>query len=273
MTQGDRDLSEPGIPRLGESPSSPERPPTMYAKRSLIIFASYVVTQFVVGLALFMALGVYLGAQEELGADSVSQTSDLIDQLSLPIQVVAFIIAGFVIVLLTKQTLPGRIRGGAWTSIGANATGVATLIVSLGLGCACAVGYVFVLAPIAPPEEGQDWGPLASAALAGGWQMYCWAVLALAFAPPLEEFLFRGVLFTGLSNSFGKWISALVVTVLFVFVHVAEAIYYWPAWFGLSAIAILAVLLRLKFDSFYPAIAAHFGYNFVVVAAVLVAST
>jgi membrane protease YdiL (CAAX protease family) len=106
---------------------------------------------------------------------------------------------------------------------------------------------------------------LATSALAGGWQRHLWAFLALVLAPPIEEFVFRGVLLEGLSKSIGALAAAGIVIFAFVIVHVSETLTYWPAWAAIALLAGAALFFRLKTRSLVPAIAAHVGYNLVQV--------
>ena len=88
--------------------------------------------------------------------------------------------------------------------------------------------------------------------------------MVLLIAPPVEEFIFRGMLFTGLSNTLGIYLSAFIVSCLFVGIHVAEAIHYWPTWVALSFLAIATMTMRIKYQSLLPALATHFSYNLVI---------
>ena len=127
------------------------------------------------------------------------------------------------------------------------------------------------LAPQHP--EWKDKEPFASvlkgdfkSALAGGWPRHLWAFFALFLAPPIEEFIFRGVLFTGLSNKFRVPTAALIVTLVFVLMHATEALSYWPAWMGLTLLGSATILFRHKTGSLLPAIGIHASYNFSMVA-------
>ncbi len=106
------------------------------------------------------------------------------------------------------------------------------------------------------------------AAGAGGWQRLGWAVLALFVAPPVEEFLFRGVLWSGLVRSMGSGKAGVVVTLLFVASHVTEARGYWPAWIAISVLAVAALAVRVRSGSLLPPVVLHTSYNAVLVAAV-----
>jgi len=123
------------------------------------------------------------------------------------------------------------------------------------------------------PTAGQSYGPLATAAQLGGWQRLLWAIIALLLAPPIEEFIFRGVLFSGVSNSIGVFFSAVITTLIFIVIHIPEAQYYWPTLIGIGALSIATIFFRIKTKSFIPAIAVHFSYNLVIVVTVYLHAT
>jgi membrane protease YdiL (CAAX protease family) len=104
-------------------------------------------------------------------------------------------------------------------------------------------------------------GPLAQAAQAGGLPRVLWAVLAVFVAPPIEELLFRGVLYGGLSRSWGPPAAAATTTVLFVALHGTEIGGYLPGWLVILALGVLALRARVATRSLVPAIALHTGYN------------
>lgn len=132
-------------------------------------------------------------------------------------------------------------------------------------GLAVALFYAVLGTWLWPADQGQATGPLVSLALSG-WPGYLvWAVLGLAIAPPIEEWLFRGVLFAGFSRDFGDFVAAILVTVVFVGLHAGEAVYYWPAFFGITGLGLLCVWLRIRYDALGPPLLAHVGYNALLV--------
>lgn len=87
---------------------------------------------------------------------------------------------------------------------------------------------------------------------------FCFVVLA----PLNEEMLFRGVLNTGFTNSFGKYAAGIIVTLLFAFVHPsAFADGYWVHITALLSYSVILYVLRIWSGSLYPCIAMHAGIN------------
>jgi membrane protease YdiL (CAAX protease family) len=122
-----------------------------------------------------------------------------------------------------------------------------------------------LLAPhlMPPPETG---GPLQEMAAASDLGMGVLIVIALLVAPPVEEFLFRGVLYHGLSRRLAPWLAALIVTAIFTALHVYENRNYWPAILSITLLAVLLIGLRIRFVSLAPPLVAHFAFNAVMIA-------
>jgi membrane protease YdiL (CAAX protease family) len=80
-------------------------------------------------------------------------------------------------------------------------------------------------------------------------------------APPAEELVFRGVLYAGLARSWRPAIAGVVTTTIFVALHLTEVGGYWPGWLAIGAMGALALRVRLREGSLWPAIALHATYN------------
>jgi uncharacterized protein len=139
------------------------------------------------------------------------------------------------------------------------------------VGVALAAAYLSVGSWLIPFDPSTPLGPLASAAAAGGINRIAWAVLALAYAPVMEEFFFRGMLLRGFSASWGASVGGVAVTILFVLVHLFEAISYWPAIVAILTLSVGTLMARRMTGSIYPAMALHGGYNFAIVLCVFAA--
>ncbi|HEY7932983.1 MAG TPA: CPBP family intramembrane glutamic endopeptidase [Solirubrobacteraceae bacterium] len=81
------------------------------------------------------------------------------------------------------------------------------------------------------------------------------AGLTCVIAPICEEFLFRGFVFTALSNWHGPWLAAVITGAVFGAVHAgsAPAVYLVP----LAALGFGLCLLYRASGSLYPCIAVH----------------
>lgn len=239
------------------------------AKAALGIAALFFVVQVLAGVGVGIAAGVYLGFTD--GATDSESVTELMAPLTLPIGILGVVLAGLFAFRITRRFLPGAIAQGALASLGWRSSPASQISKAAFAGCVLAVLYLAIVV-VSPPTEGQQVGPLAAAAGAGGWSLVLWAILALLLAPPIEEFIFRGVLLCGLSNALGVRTAAVIVTILFMMVHATEALGYWPAWVGIGGLASTVALIRIKTDSLGPAIAAHAGYNLVLVVVAVIAS-
>jgi membrane protease YdiL (CAAX protease family) len=229
---------------------------------AILIVVAYYFVQLMFGILLGVGVLAYHAAKHgSVTPAVVADVQRTAMTASLPLGVVALIAGGGVAFLLTRRTLRGSLREGALQSIGWSGTRSRQVVVAMCLGVLLAAIYLLVLAPLHPPRGGQQWGPLATAAAAGGWQRAVWAVLALLVAPPVEEFVFRGVLWSGLRRSMGTAVAGLVVTVLFVGSHALELRGYWPVWVTIALLGVGTVVMRSHTKSLVPPVALHASYN------------
>jgi membrane protease YdiL (CAAX protease family) len=89
------------------------------------------------------------------------------------------------------------------------------------------------------------------------------ALFVVTVVPLIEEFLFRGVLYTGFANSMNKYIAAVFVTCIFIILH-PDAIRsgYWVTHLSLYLIPIIFMAARMATGSLASSIMIHSGFNF-----------
>ena len=141
--------------------------------------------------------------------------------------------------------------------------------VGLGLG----IGFVFLVLTlyVAPPPEDLP-QPLFEAMLASPFLLQLgWVCLIVAVFPIIEETLFRGVLYAGVTQSLGPRVAFALTTVVFVMVHMPKVLYYWPAAAAVGFIGAFTLWIRIQTSSLAPGIALHGAYNGVLVGAALLA--
>jgi len=97
--------------------------------------------------------------------------------------------------------------------------------------------------------------------VSGGWQRHLWALLALSIVPPVEEFVFRGVLFGGLWRSWGLPAASCLTTILFALFHVTSSHPYFPAMVMVTCVGAAQLWARVASRSLAPSIAMHAAYN------------
>jgi membrane protease YdiL (CAAX protease family) len=134
------------------------------------------------------------------------------------------------------------------------------LAIGVSFGMLIALAWaVFTLRLRQPSEE--ELGPVARMGITAGFARISWVVVALFLAPPVEELLFRGILYGGYRKSMGAVAAAALTTIIFVSLHFTELIYQPLAVFAIGGMALGALALRLRSNAIGPAIAVHFGYN------------
>jgi membrane protease YdiL (CAAX protease family) len=90
------------------------------------------------------------------------------------------------------------------------------------------------------------------------WESY--AVMAVAFAPLAEEYLFRGLLFRALDRNLGGWRAVLGSAAFF-------AVYHPPiAWLPVAFVGVANALVFKNTGRLAPAVVLHMVYNAVVLA-------
>jgi membrane protease YdiL (CAAX protease family) len=130
-------------------------------------------------------------------------------------------------------------------------------------GMAFLLLFSIVLLPLFPPDETVTAHPANAINQGSMWVVLLFAFSAIVFAPIAEEFLFRGVLYKGVSQSTNKIISALVISGLFILAH-PDALRsgYWLTQVSLYMFPFLLVLLREKTGALYCPVMLHSGSNF-----------
>lgn len=132
---------------------------------------------------------------------------------------------------------------------------------SLGLGFFALTEY-----GVLPPDDLPQ--PIFDAMLAAPFLLQIgWSLMFVVLFPIVEELLFRGFLFTGLSQSWGPSLAGVLTTMAFVAVHMPKVLEYWPALLAVTLIGTLTVLIRIRTGSLAPGIALHSTYNGTLVTA------
>ena len=249
------------------APESPPEPqlPAFGAARALKILGGFIVAQLLGTVIVFIPIQAYY-------ASRISDSQQLADHVqsiaTIPSALLGTAFGMLLMFRMTRRSLPGPLASGALHSVGWTRTSVRTLGMAASIGLLLSVLVVFVLIPLFPPTPEQASGYLSQAAATPGLVRLGWAILAVGIAPPVEEFLFRGVLLAGFARSWGPAIAATVVTSLFVVLHMLEVQDYWPGLAGIALMAIAALEVRRGTGSLGPAIALHAAYNLLPVVAV-----
>jgi membrane protease YdiL (CAAX protease family) len=240
-------------------------PPVIESRRrglragiATLILLAFIGGQFLVGLF----AGVIAGSMSGVRGGSLDSNLEAI----MPWTIVAcFVAGGVAMISLAIFTVRNELTntdatGAAWNpgSLKQRAFGfIVGLLISL-----CYLCFAILFGPETDPDSV---GPLTKMAMTPGLPQFLWVVVALALAPPIEELLFRGVLYGGFRKSFGAIWAVVLSCGIFVLLHATEFVYCWPAIFGIAGLAAAALWMRLRSKSIGPAIATHFAYNLLIV--------
>ena len=239
------------------------------AGSALIVFLAYVMAQALGGGLVALVAGTAAGLSGfDLHDPIVS--SQFARMVAAPAAIVGMLLGGAVLVQLARYYEGPNFcaefpRGLGWTS-----APLPELRLASAVGALLGITYIWSVTQILPPEHSDRLGPLAEMASTPGLSFACWVVLVLILAPPLEEFLFRGVLLTGLTRSWGLPAASVAVTALFVVVHLPETGVYWPAIVAISLVGVGTLMARILSRSLAPAIALHAAYNLISVLGVII---
>jgi membrane protease YdiL (CAAX protease family) len=258
--EGIVDLPEP----VGYGFIPPRLPKVPRALHAGLIFLAFLGTQMLGGLVIGMCAAFRVAAsgvdfQDEAGLAEAMQPF-LLEYLAygmVPIMVGC----GLVVWWLTVVTAADVIRNGEPTGVGWTGFSLSGVLTGMFLGAAVCVAFIVASATLFADFQPTTQGQLAEMGSGGGIRKILWGVVAVCCAPLVEEYLFRGIMLAGLSRSFGVPAAAVICTVVFVALHVPELIHYWPGFFGVGGMAVVAMWMRIRTKSLGPAIGVHLGYN------------
>lgn len=252
----------PPEPMPGEPTRRLRRP--FGAGRAVVIVLLYFVMQILGVILVGLGFGIYSGVRHP-GQERAAIAASAGPPSVLLATMVGLVLGGLVAFRMARRSLPGPPGADSLRSIGCTAGPQRHVLLALLMGLSLVAFYLLILVQCFPPRPGDVGGPLAMAGASPGWSRHAWAVLAVLLAPPIEEFVFRGVLFAGIARSWGPGLAAGGVTLLFIGLHLSEAFAYWPALAAISLLAIGTMAARIVARSVGPAIVMHGAYNLGIV--------
>jgi membrane protease YdiL (CAAX protease family) len=255
-------------PRNGEATGAEAKPPPrLSAYRGAVLFTMYIGAQLAFGVLAGIGIGIQYvkGGGDAADSDAINE---VIRESQGIIGVAGAILGGLVFIFATLFRNRGTHGVAFRRTIGLTRASWRQIVEGAGLGIALGVLYVTLASFLWPPAQDFTPGPTSQMAMSPGVQQQTWILFALLGSPPIEEFVFRGVLLASVLASWGKTWAATLTTGLFLAMHYSELIHYWPAALSLTALSLTATALRMRSGSLGPAVSAHFGYNLVIVALV-----
>lgn len=227
------------------------------------------------------ALMAYLGAQvlvwSIVGVMAAARAAkgeshgDLVQALSglVPVALPGSLVAGGIALLLVLRRWRKRLGAAALGGIlGLSWSRPRQVVNGVLGGAALAVLILPLMALVVDRAEPPDL--MTQLAGSSNSALRAWMISAVLLAPPIEELMFRGVLFGALANTWNIRAAALISGTTFWLMHGPEFV-HWPAAVAIGLLTILATWLRVRSRSLAPSIAAHFGYNLVLATVISIA--
>ena len=228
----------------------------MNAKKALLLFAAYAGAQLGTGIVIGIGVGITYGVRHVRGGAEALRIAVLVGGGF------GLVIAGLTVFWLVRRMLRADAEG--LRQLGWRAAPRRSQVAAALAGLALGIVYAGIVVRFFPfPAEVKS-GPSAQAISEGGWKLYMWVVMAIAIAPPVEEFVFRGALWTGFARSWGPIAAGIVVTALFVCMHLLESGRYPPAIVAIATLGAACLVARVLSGSLVPPIAMHMAYNAVI---------
>jgi membrane protease YdiL (CAAX protease family) len=255
---------------IDESPVDPPTPvdadsepepvpaaPEFGARRVLWIVTCYFAAQFIFVFVVAVAMAVAAATQQT----GQSKLPPLSPGVLMGLGLTGALIGGLVALSMARRSFAASAPGELERTLGFCVAPSRQLAIAAVSGVAIAVFNVLVLMRTFPPSSEQDLGPLVLATRDGGWARHLVAGFAVFVAPPVEEFVFRGVLFSGLARSWSVGVAACVSSVIFALVHISAWPPYWPAIAAVLLLGAGAQFARVVSASLAPGLAMHVAYN------------
>jgi membrane protease YdiL (CAAX protease family) len=239
----------------------PVKPPVLGAKRALYSLISFFVPQVVAGAAVAVGGAIHSGGGR--GASASHHSSPAVTLMCALF--VGMLLGGLIVFRDARKCLPGSINSGALLSLGWVGARARDLWLAAGAGAILIVLYLGAMAAF-PPSADQKFGAMSELLRSGGSALHIWAFGAVLVAPPCEEFVFRGLLFSGFRHSWGVWVASALVTAIFASLHLPETLHYTPALVVLFVFSIATLAARIATKSLLPCIVLHGTYNLGLVA-------
>lgn len=226
---------------------------------AFLVFVAYIAAQILTAIAVGFIEGIRVGLRGGVVRDPAT-----LEQLLRAIEIPSFVggttIAGVILLLLVRR-LPGvlftdRSREGIGWALGTNRA------ISVGAisGAMLGIGYLIASSLIPPPPDFPN-NLFAHSATWTTQEVVLVCATVVLIAPPLEELLFRGVLFSGVARRWGYLAGGIVSTSLFVLVHWSQTSAYWPALLAITLLGISTIALRIRTSALGPSVALHVAYN------------
>jgi membrane protease YdiL (CAAX protease family) len=185
----------------------------------------------------------------------------LLDGLRPALAVVAPLVGVLAVVLTSLFLFPNQIKDISPTGAAWRLGRWLDIAKGLAIGLILSICYTVFRRATGYHVDFSDLNTFDRMARSPGLSQITWLFAVLFLAPPVEELLFRGVLYGGYRKSFGPFCAAILSTGLFLLEHTSKVSRFPPLIVGLAGLSLAALWCRLRLGGIGPAIAAHIGYN------------
>lgn len=229
--------------------------PPLRLRDGVKVLAAFLTAQ----LAVWVVAVLFAVLPLEPGDPGVAVTAGILRvfPVALPVSMIASALS---VLLLARRFSSRAGAQPARLAFGLRGVSRRWLLLAAGAGALLAtlLGIVSMVVPAPDPHEQSL---LAQALASGPLGRIVFALTAVLIAPPVEEYVFRGVLLGTLLPAIGPSGAAALSGIAFWMLHATEWIHYWPAALGVGAMTLLVTALRMRTGSIVPSIGAHMFYN------------
>jgi membrane protease YdiL (CAAX protease family) len=255
-------MSELALPAPAPVPAAPP-PPRFGAGMSIATLALVIFAQVAFGV--IVAIGAVIVSIAGHGVNDPRAMTAALNDLGPMVLLGSAVVAAAATLFAARAWAWHLVKDRTAGGIGMVAATTRQILVAVLTGVALGGAYLAVARYLLPPHIGTPLGPVMQIAAGGMAGRISFAIAALLVAPPIEELLFRGLLLKGFAASWGLAASGVVVSIVFVLLHIPEAIHYWPALIAIGGLAAATLTTRLVTGSVFAAMALHAAYNAVMV--------
>lgn len=253
-------MAAPDLPVATAPEPDPNNPPWRLGGAFVVLFLSIALIVFVPLLIVFpyaLSQGFTMGSAEQSQAFvqfvTTDKTSIILQIVALfPIHLLTLFMVWALVTRFGRRPFLATI-GWSWGDLPpGRGWGI-----SIGLG----IGLFLIGSLIAKVLGGDKPTPLEQIINSSLAARYLISFFAVATAPFVEEFIYRGVLYAPLQRLLGIRGAVVIVLALFTIIHVPQ---YWPNVGVISAVFLLSValtLIRAVSGRLLPCIIIHFVFN------------
>lgn len=231
-------------------------PPYFGWSHAAAIFVGYLLPSMVAEYGFSFGVGFVEGL---MGADfsELGSSINLDHSLEILRAIVGDVAGGTVIVVLLR-VFSKKFARNLWKEIGWMPCRRSFLVGGILVGLALSLGVMLVRYTVFSDIP-------TSRFKADGLNLIFWIIPSVLLTPVIEETLFRGTLYLGMLNSWGRRWAFGIVTILFSLSHLQHfqngkfpPIFIFIVY---SLLGIATLFLRVQSNSLFPAIALHCSYN------------